>query len=371
MKKEELKALFKKYHENNCTEEEKALLEAWYLEFNEHDLDISPQRVKVISQRIFRELPGNHTAFIKIGVRLAVAATIIGVMITVGLKFFLPVVPKDKVAKNQDIRPGSNIAVLTLGNGQQINLNTVTNGQIAKQAGIQIYKTVSGQVTYKSTANPTANDIITTNNISTPKGGQWQITLPDGSKIWLNSASSINYPSTFSNQKERIVHLSGEAYFEIAKDRLHPFIVKTEKQTVVVLGTHFNINSYADEPAVKTTLAEGRVKVSTRTGDTKFLIPGQQAILENGGLHVKEADIEEALAWKNGYFRFNDESIQGVMRKLSRWYNIDVQYDPNVSNDGLNGKISRFKNISQVLKALEATQTVHFNVEGRRVTVLK
>jgi len=371
MEKEELKKLFKKYHEGRCTEEEKALLEAWYLEFNEYDLDISPSRIKAIGNRIFRKLPGNHTVFIKIGVRLAAAAILIGIMFTITLMLWLPQHKPVKVAMATDIAPGTSTAILTLSNGEKINLSKAANGQVATQSGIQILKTAKGQITYKKAGDSANADEVQTNNITVPRGGQWQLVLPDGSKIWLNSATSFSYPSTFVKQKERIVQLRGEAYFEVAKDNSHPFIVKTDKQTVEVLGTHFNINSYPDEPSVKTTLAEGRVKVSGNNGKTIVLIPGQQSILTNGLITVAEADIEEALAWKNGYFRFNDENLQSTMRKLSRWYNIDVRYGPDISTDGMNGKVSRYKNISQVLKALEATKTVHFKVEGRRVTVLK
>jgi len=370
MEKEELQKLFKKHHEGKCTEEEKALLEAWYLEYNEHELDISPQRVKAIGARIFRELPGNHSVFIKIGIKLAVAASIIGIMMTVSLKFFHPDVPKVKVSKSQEIRPGSNMAILTLANGQKINLNTATNGQIAKQAGIQIYKTANGQITYKSTVTNSASDIITINNITTPKGGQWQVTLPDGSEVRLNSASSFSYPTSFKNQTNRIVQLSGEGYFEVTKDKLHPFIVKTNQQTVKVLGTHFNVNAYADEPSIKTTLAEGRVKVSAY-GKTQFLMPGQQAVLKQGELTIQAVNIDDELAWTKGSFHFSDQSIQSIMRQISRWYDIDVQYEPNISWGGLHGRISRYKNLSQVLSALEATKSVHFKVEGRRISVLK
>ena len=371
MEKEEIKRLFKKYHEGNCTEEEKALLEAWYLQFNEHDLDITPKRIKDIGNRVLRELPGNEKQFVRIGLRLAAAAITIGFLITIALKLVIPGLQTSTPSKLHDMSPGTNSAVLTLGNGKKINLNNSINGQLATQPGITIYKTNGGQITYKASGKIAAVNTPQLNNIATPNGGQWQVLLPDGSKVWLNSASSLSYPANFDNQKERIVELSGEGYFEVAKDKLHPFIVKTDKQSIEVLGTHFNINSYPDEPSVKTTLAEGRVKVSTTSGTVKFLVPGQQSDLKEGTLLVSKANIEEALAWKNGYFRFNDESIQSIMRKLSRWYNIDVQYTSNISNEGLNGKVSRYKNISQVLKALEATKTVHFNVEGRRVTVLK
>ena len=370
MEKKELQRLFKKYHEGKCTEEEKALLEAWYLQFNEHDLDMSPRRIKAIGERIFRELPGNHSTFIKIGAKLAIAASIIGILITVGLKFFHPAVPKEVVSKNRDIRPGSNMAVLTLANGQKINLSTAANGQIAKQAGIQIYKTASGKITYKTSAFA-ADDVITTNNISTPKGGQWQITLPDGSNVLLNSASSFSYPTSFKNQKERIVQLKGEGYFEVAKDKAHPFIVKTDQQSVEVLGTHFNINAYSDEPAIKTTLAEGSVKVSTSNGKSQLLSPGQQSILKQGELTRTTVNVDDELAWTKGSFHFSDQNIQSIMRQLSRWYDIDVQYAPDVNYGGLHGRLSRNKNLSQVLSGLEATQSVHFKVEGRRITVMK
>ncbi|MES2267480.1 MAG: FecR domain-containing protein [Bacteroidota bacterium] len=371
MKTEELKELFKKYHDGTCTEEEKALLESWYLEYNEHDLDITPKRIKAIGQGVFRELPGNHNSFIKIGLKLAVAATIIGMMFTIAIKFFLPHPTNTGVVRKKEIGPGSNIAVLTLSNGQKINLSTATNGQIAKQAGIQIYKTASGQITYKSIADPAASNVITTNNISTPKGGQWQVTLPDGSEVRLNSASSFSYPTSFKNQKQRIVQLKGEGYFEVAKDKAHPFIVKTDQQSVEVLGTHFNINAYADEPAVKTTLAEGIVKVSASNGKSQLLSPGQQAILRQGELTAATVNVDDELAWTKGSFHFSDQNIQSIMRQLSRWYNIDVQYAPDVNYGGLHGRLSRNKNLSQVLSGLEATQSVHFKVEGRRITVMK
>jgi transmembrane sensor len=371
MEKEQLKELFKKYHEGKCTEEEKALLEAWYLQFNEHDLDIPPRRIKAVGNRIFRELPGNHSLFITIGIKLAIAAIAAGLAITAVFEFALPKAKIPEITYQKDIAPGGNKATLTLSDGTKINLDKATNGQIAAQQGMRILKASSGQIIYRK-AEGTITGIPVTNNVSTPIGGLWQIALPDGTKVWLNSASSLTYPTTFRDLKKRVVQLTGEAYFEVAKDKAHPFIVKTASQSVEVLGTHFNVNSYRDEPSVKTTLAVGRVKVSNNNGQTMLLIPGQQAILTtNNTLTVIEANVEQALAWKNGRFRFKDEDIQSIMRQLSRWYDIEVQYDPGFPKMGLNGKVSRYKNISQVLKGLEATKTVHFKVEGRRVTVMK
>lgn len=370
MEKEELQNLFKKYHQGKCTEEEKALLEAWYLDFNEHDLDISLSRIKAVGQRVFRELPGNHNSFLEIGMKLAIAAGIIGLIITLSIMFLFPKRNADTTAAIHEIKPGGNNAVLTLSNGQKINLSTATNGQIAKSGSIQIYKTGRGQILYRSDTLPKA-DIITSNNISTPKGGQWQVTLPDGSKVKLNSSSSLSYPTSFKNQKQRIVKLTGEGYFEVAKDKAHPFIVRTDMQTVEVLGTHFDINAYTDEPATKTTLTEGSVRVSAINGNSQILSPGRQSILKQGSLTETAVNIEDELAWTNGSFRFRDQNIQSIMRQISRWYDIQVQYEPNVSYEELNGRISRDKNLSQVLKALEATKTVHFKVEGRRITVMQ
>lgn len=371
MEKEQLKELFAKYHEGTCTEEEKTLLEAWYLQFNEHELDITPQKIRSIGKRIFRELPGNESEFIKIGLRLAVAAATIGVMIMIALKSTLPDVVSQNSKTANTIVPGYNQAILTLSNGKKITLNKISKGQIAAESGHKVYKSANGQVIYSDEPVEKQNTDVGKNNITTPNGGQWQLILPDGSKVWLNSASSLDFPTSFQNQQNRIVQLRGEAYFEIAKDKNHPFVVKTDLQDVEVLGTHFNINSYGDEPSTKTTLAEGRIKVSSKNGMMKILAPGQEASISQNKLIVTNADLEETLAWKNGYFRFNDETIQSIMRKLARWYNIDVEYLSNAPNDSLNGKISRSRNIDQVLKALEATKTVHFKVEGRRVTVMK
>jgi len=192
MEKEELQKLFRKYHEGRCTEEEKALLEAWYLEFNEHELEISPNSIKAIGQKIFRELPDNYPIFLKTGIKLALAAGLIGLMVTVAVRSFLPAANPEKVADTATIRPGGNAAILTLSDGQKINLSSAKDGQIAKQAGIRIYKTARGQISYTSSADPAASAKITNNQITTPKGGQWQITLPDGSKVLLNSASSLS-----------------------------------------------------------------------------------------------------------------------------------------------------------------------------------
>lgn len=274
----------------------------------------------------------------------------------------------EKQAAAANLQPGKNKASLTLANGSHITLDDAANGNLAKQGGVQIVKTKDGQLIYK--ASQTAASANEQNTIETPNGGQYMVILPDNSKVWLNAASSLKYPVSFINSKNRIVELKGEAYFEIAKEKTHPFIVKTDRQQVEVLGTHFNINSYSNEPAAATTLLEGSVKISNAV-DYKILKPGEQALLTTKSLNVGLANTEEAIAWKNGYFRFNDEKIQSIMRKIARWYNVEVAFEGEISGEDYNGKISRFKSIAQVLEMLSSTNTVHFKISGRRIIVLK
>jgi transmembrane sensor len=268
----------------------------------------------------------------------------------------------------QDVPPGSNKAILTLSNGQQIVLDSVAKGTLAQQGGTQVAKTDSGQIAYNAlnalNEKPTA---VLYNTLSTPRRGQYQLTLPDGSKVWLNAASSIRYPVFFAGS-ERKVEITGEAYFEVTKDASKPFkVMIKEHQEIEVLGTSFDINAYDDEPTVKTTLLTGSIK----TGGV-VLRPGQQAVWSAGQpASVKsDADIEEAVAWKNGKFIFSGDDIQSVMRQLERWYDVDVDYTGDFKGVELVGVISRFKNISEILGMLEQTRTVKFTVEGRKVTVL-
>jgi len=231
--------------------------------------------------------------------------------------------------RQTDILPGGNKAILTLADGTKIILDAAKYGKMASQQNIEISKTQNGPLVYKGkgVAKATENNIGPTNILTTPRGGQYEVILQDGTKIWLNAGSSIKYPVMFP-AKERHIELTGEAYFEVAKDAAKPFFVKTPGQTVEVLGTHFNINGYTDEKTAKTTLLEGSVKVTNNTSGTVIkLRPGQQAT-ENGKelKLIRDADINEAVAWKNGKFLFKDTDLQAIMRILARWYNVDVEY---------------------------------------------
>jgi transmembrane sensor len=263
-----------------------------------------------------------------------------------------------------DAEPGGNKAILILADGRTIELDSAANGQLAMQGNVAVIKK-DGALTYNS-GNSTG--AITYNILSTPRGGQYMLSLPDGSKVWLNAASTIKFPTAFTTG-ERQVELTGEAYFEVAHNAKQPFYVNLKGMTIQVLGTHFNVNAYDDEETIKTTLLQGTVKIVAQ--QSVILKPGQEAIRkQNAPLTVQNyPDAEEAIAWKNGLFIFTNENITSVMRKLARWYNIEVEYEGDVSGKSLWGTISRFEKVSEVLRMLELTNVVDFTMEGRKIIV--
>ncbi|WP_346318033.1 FecR domain-containing protein [Chitinophaga sp. YIM B06452] len=266
----------------------------------------------------------------------------------------------------KDIAPGGNRAVLTLGDGTEISLDSAGNGILAQQGNAKVIKTGNGQLQYDAPQNG-GQPVF--NKIATPRGGQYTITLPDGSRVWLNASSSLRYPAVFSNSN-RVVELKGEAYFEVAKQAGQPFVVKVDEMEVKVLGTHFNIMAYDDEPAVNTTLLEGAVEVK-KAGVARKLKPGQGASLHrrSGELELlPEVNTEEAVAWKNGFIQFEGNDIRSAMRQIARWYDVEVVYKGNVPAH-FRGIIPRNVPVSQVLKMLELTGEVHFEIGDRQIIV--
>lgn len=273
-----------------------------------------------------------------------------------------------------DLAPGGNKAILRLADGSAIILDSAADGTLSEQGNIKVEKLSNGLLAYTIGGKQlTANDAAFYNTISTPRGGQYQVTLSDGTKVWLNAASSIRFPVFFAGN-ERRVEITGEAYFEVAKNISKPFKVKTTASEIEVLGTHFNINAYEDEAAVKTTLLEGMVKVSVPgTGGkntSRFLQPGQQSgISKEGTISVlNNADTEEALAWKNGRFQFKSADIKSILRQISRWYDVDVVYKGNV-NLHFTGQLKRDEYVSKVFEKLALTGVVHFKIEGKKIIV--
>lgn len=304
---------------------------------------------------------------------VAAAAAVVLMVLSVGGYFYAQnrsIETENRLSVNtHDVDPGGNKATLTLADGSKISLTDANNGELAKQSGVKISKSKNGELVYSviaSDATPLAY-----NTISTPKGGVYQVNLPDGTKVWLNAASSIKFPTTFAQLSQRKVELEGEAYFEVAKNKKVPFVVSTGGQQVQVLGTHFNISSYSDEGELKTTLLEGSVKVIA--ANTIVLKPGQQSNLKRNGsgdLKVSTANITQVMAWKNGFFHFEKENLHEVMRQLSRWYDIEVIYEVDRHDDEFMGDIPRGIKLSEALKILsfEGTQ---FRIEGHKLIVKK
>lgn len=282
--------------------------------------------------------------------------------------------PEQALTPNQtsDIFPGGNKATLTLADGSTLALtDDATRGTLDVAEGVTATQTSGGHLVYAPATTSTAQrDETGRHTIATPRGGQFQVTLPDGSTAWLNAASSLSYPVKFATH-ERRVEMTGEVYFEIAKDKDRPFLVKTSQQTVTVLGTHFNINAYTDEPATRTTLLEGSVKITSHSAnESAILQPGQQAEIHDHIL-VNTADVHETLAWKNGDFIFNNESLPSILRKVSRWYDVEVIYPAGMQELRFNGMVSRSRNISAVLNMIESTGKVHCKMEERRIIVME
>lgn len=272
------------------------------------------------------------------------------------------------------IVPGGNKATLTLSTGKVIQLDTAGNGLIASAGKAKVLKKSNAQLVYE---HPSAHPSLADNRapvyniLSTPKGGIFQVVLPDGTKVWLNSASSLKFPIEFTGN-ERRVSLTGEAYFEVAKNKDKPFFVDINKAQVRVLGTHFNIAAYQDDNDITTTLLEGAVQVKSNT-QLSAIKPGEQAVIDNNTntIRVKTANIEQTMAWKNGYFKFADEDIRSIMKQLSRWYDFDVEYRDEFPNVRLGGTFYRSKSINELLSYMEEVGKIHFKVEGRRIVVMK
>ncbi|WP_256004646.1 FecR family protein [Pedobacter deserti] len=303
------------------------------------------------------------------------AAVAVAIAVSVSAYFFADKSSEDLIAQVDELAlPGGNKATLTLANGAQVVLTEAANGEIARQAGISITKTADGKIIYtvaKAGADAEMDEATAQlkNTITTPNGGEYTVVLPDGTMVKLNAASSLVFPTAFQGD-ERMVELSGEAYFEVAKNRQMPFRIKSGMQTVEVLGTHFNISAYDNEETMKTTLAEGSVKVSSGSYES-IIVPGQQTLVNRqvaGPVKKQAVNLDKELAWTNNQFVFEDDDIRSVMRKISRWYNIDIRYEGDLSDNTFSGGIFRSMRLSEVLKILKL-QGFDFDVRGREITI--
>lgn len=378
----DLQKIIENYVSGKATAEEIKFIETYYQQLDkgndvlanasEADLNsFTEDNFDVIQQKIKSGKAENKMFSIY---RYAAAAIL---LLAVGLgTFYLTnnrqsVTILSKTKTKIDVLPGVDKAILTLADGSKFILDQLKEGEISKSNGVTISKTSDGQIIYTVNSSIAENaKSLAYNTIETPKGGQYQVLLPDGTKVWLNAASSLKYPSLFASD-ERKVELTGEAYFEVANKKSHPFRVISKKQTVEVLGTHFNINAYADDKAIKTTLLEGSVKVSNPLF-TKTLKPNEQAYITNygsGAITILPADTDDETAWKNGEFRFNNASLKAILYQLDRWYDLKVDYN-NIPAKRYNGMVSRKAKLSEVLNMLELTGNISFQIlEGKQLKV--
>jgi len=411
MKNDRLHALFQTYIDQKCTADEETELMQLLA-----DTSSDEEREKLISEcfdslpetyalseadadRVFNQIlekpvrkiiiPLYRRKSVTRWISLAAAVAVILISITIVLyRNTKPVneinqvveitKPLNKPFYKNDIKPGGNKAILTLADGTKIVLDDASEGAISRQGNTTIIKLDNGRLAYNAqTVSKIPSKAILYNTLTTPCGGQYCVTLTDGTIVWLNASTSLRFPTAFAGS-ERKVEIKGEAYFEVAKNAAMPFIVKAGNEEIKVLGTHFNLMAYSDDKIIKTTLLEGHVEVSLIDSpkseiesNTIILEPGQQSQLNmKSELTVVAADLEEAIAWKNGYFIFNKENIESIMLKISRWYDIKVNYQVDPLNRNFTGNISRTENVSEVLNMLEQTDAIHFKIEGKTITVL-
>jgi len=384
MTEQRIRYLFERYFTDSCTESERLEFLQLIHEGREDDAfmevlqdcwDIyAPERPmpEASGRRVLNNII--RPRVIRMPWMVGVAALLLLLMVSgYLLRDYFPHIKKTggmPVAKTviHDVAPGGNRALLTLADGKTIVLDSAANGKLAQQGDVKVIKMQDGRLGYEGVG--AAEEEMRYNTISTPYGGKYQVTLTDGTKVWLNAASTLVFPTVFKGAT-REVSLKGEGYFEVARNASKPFVVKVGDMQVDVLGTSFNIMAYEDETAVRTTLLEGSVRVGA--GEvSRALEVGEQGVWDkNGKMEViHDADVEQAVAWKNGLIQFHSAGMAVIMRQLTRWYNVQVVYaSESIKNESFSGSIPSSENISQVLKMLELTGTVHFDVTGQMVTV--
>jgi transmembrane sensor len=398
MDKNLLAALAQKYLDGTATESEKRLLNEWYDAADENSQFVPTEELPVpiaeIKNRVLDRLMSSVSKDLQaekmeasgdtsrgrfsnsITFKWLAAASVVIILFASVRYFTHSSVEKKQVAQvvnkvrppETSVVPGGNKATLVTGSGQVVILEDIANGVIKNENGLQITKQ-NGQLIFKAQKQKEVSSPVY-NTVYTPRGGQYQILLPDGSRVWLNAASSLKFPGTFSGSA-REVELTGEGYFEIAKNPAMPFRVTVNDMKVEVLGTHFNIMSYADEAVVKTTLLEGSVKI-IKGSSASLLTPGQQASLNKSAdkMDISSVDVDQAVAWKNGLFLFDGETLESVMKQLSRWYNVEVLYKGKFNDTHFRGMISRSVQLEQVIKMLELTSELHFKIEAKTITAM-
>lgn len=390
MTEKEIQEIAYKYLKGETTPEEEAFLHQWYevMGYDKEELvvkthgeeseDIKNRLFSRLRAEIRKDIPLNHQPIWN--KKWTYYAASFFLILTFSVIYYSTSeqpameVHYTELLKN-DVGPGGDNAILELGNGTIINLDQANIGDLVDLDGFVVSKIADGMLSFEvsNSQNKESNQM---NSIRTPQGGQYKLKLPDGTEVWLNTSSILKFPNAFE-EGIRQVELIGEAYFEVAqlkdeKNKPIPFYVNSKQQQVEVLGTHFMVSSYPDETIVKTTLLEGSVRVlALNSTSNHVLVPGQQSQIQNGQLDVREADIESEIAWKNGDFIFNNESLESIMKKIERWYDVEVDYQSPNKGFKFSGAVSRSKNLSEVLNIIELTGKIEFKIEGRRVIIMR
>lgn len=375
----QVKELLQKYQAGNCTHSENELIESWYKQlidtgewqWGEGEKDMMQ---RIIEARIMRQVNGTNKKevfYLKPRFQWWAAASVILLLGAFSyFLFFYKTTKPAQIAKvlNNDVKaPQSSKATITLANGQKVYLDSAGNGALAIQGNVKLVKLANGKIVYQASSGEVISK-IEYNTLSNPRGSKViNMALADGSKVWLNAGSSLTYPVSFIGN-ERKVSVTGEAYFEVAHDASRPFVVNNGSMDVRVLGTHFNVNAFEDNGNdIKVTLLEGSVKINNGNA-TGLLKPGQQAVVNREIKVVNDVDLDLVMAWKNGYFQFDNASLQNVLKEVSRWYDVDVVYEGHNQPRQFVGEIQRDLSLSEMLKILEKNK-VHFRIEGKVLIV--
>lgn len=378
MTREQLGILSRKYLSGTATPEEKEVVEQWYYDYGE-ELEVfvgytEEQTEKELHDKLLNRLRTTlhstpRAKVIPVWKKLAAAAAVVAIL-TVGAWYFIQRNSSEtsvQLAQQTEISPGFEQAILTTSDGNKIELGKNKLDQIKEKNGVTIRNNGS-QLSY---ATPSSGNVVVYNTLEVPRKGVYSVQLADGTKVWLNSLSALRYPTSFPGG-ERRVSIKGEAYFEVAKNPHQPFVVEVEGgQEVTVLGTHFNVNAYSNEDQIRTTLLEGSVRVKAGTA-THTLAPGQEAQfnLVSRDLQLKKnVDGNDVISWKNGFFVCNGKDLQAILRQVTRWYDIEIEYQGNIQPDIFEGTIERNMNLSELLIVLEITG-VKFSLQGKKLIVL-
>lgn len=373
MHKDRLERILEKIADHSADDEELRLYNEWCNAMQQQGLsptlpeleEAGKQTIMTIHRRIgVRKRP---LRWLKYSAAAVVAALIIGGGLFLCLKprhAALLATQQKNIPANTQILPGKTAGTLILADGRRITLSDVRSGQVANQQGIIVSKSASNQLVYTMTKGNVEKKNTQYNTLSTANGEQYSIILPDGTKVWLNAGSSLKFPTTFDGLARREVELSGEGYFEVVHNARQPFTVHTASQYIEDIGTHFNISCYPDDPKAKTTLLEGSIKING-----KILRPGQQATSSLSGISISDVNTDAIVAWKNGYFEFQDENIYDIMKRIARWYNIQVVYEGKMPLSGMEGSMSRFADVSDILSVIQQTGLFSFRIAQTKIYV--